>query len=519
MRKRLVIGITLAPYEAGLLKEFLLAQKDLSVSCNLRQPLPLRGNADAVIQELAASHERHSGTHVIVSFTYLPYVGEILNRFEGARVVCLKSEWIRCIRGLAKASQAEQDWILDYLKSQHIPIQKNKKTNQKPPTPEHLVQFRERFFEMASELQTTFPDRFSIWPTRVLATSEGQGELLDWIGLAKPARNGHATSIRLPVDETVRLVETKVITRAQVMQDTTFVITTFMRDASRDRLIESIRAFYADAKIIVVDNGPDPQPREDIQEYHVLPFDCGLSAMRNFALTRVTTPYMMLLDDDFVFTEDTRIEVLATALESTQADIVGGALQEKDGAFPTFTKILFLDKQNRLVFADGFHQRFQLNYEDDIYDLYHHDTIPNFFLLRMSTMRDHKWDENIKINGEHVDYFFRIRGKRKVLFCPHVCAFHARDLNEASPVYKKYRHRNFRGILYEKYGITDFFGITLNDSSWFLQPVEQHNGEGPNRAPMWAIDLRQKLLNGSKKKKSLIRALAGKTKRVIIRWI
>ena len=53
--------------------------------------------------------------------------------------------------------------------------------------------------------------------------------------------------------------------------------------------------------------------------------DVGLSAGRNALLSRVQTPYFLLLDDDFEFTAETKIEKLASVVARGEADLVAGA--------------------------------------------------------------------------------------------------------------------------------------------------------------------------------------------------
>lgn len=66
---------------------------------------------------------------------------------------------------------------------------------------------------------------------------------------------------------------------------------------------------------------------------------CGVSdvlqgwfAGRNLAVSQVTTKYLLWVDDDFIFTADTKLEKLVDVLERTTLDLVGhssvGALFE-----------------------------------------------------------------------------------------------------------------------------------------------------------------------------------------------
>lgn len=48
----------------------------------------------------------------------------------------------------------------------------------------------------------------------------------------------------------------------------------------------------------------------------------GWFAGRNLAVSQVTTKYVLWVDDDFLFSHDTKIEVLVDVLEKTELDVV-----------------------------------------------------------------------------------------------------------------------------------------------------------------------------------------------------
>lgn len=55
----------------------------------------------------------------------------------------------------------------------------------------------------------------------------------------------------------------------------------------------------------------------------------GWFAGRNLAISQVTTKYYLWVDDDFLFTENTKIEKLVEVLEKTNLDMVW-----KSGHYP-----------------------------------------------------------------------------------------------------------------------------------------------------------------------------------------
>lgn len=80
----------------------------------------------------------------------------------------------------------------------------------------------------------------------------------------------------------------------------TFIIHTFKRPDCLSRLLESIKEYYPNTPVIVYDDSE---------------FDRGLSWGRNHLVSQVKTKYFLLLDDDFVFTNETKIERLVEKAE------------------------------------------------------------------------------------------------------------------------------------------------------------------------------------------------------------
>src|SRR5207302_98992 len=112
------------------------------------------------------------------------------------------------------------------------------------------------------------------------------------------------------------------------------LIKTFLRPDCVRRLVTSILARYPDAHLIIADDG---DPDETVREYYadlsaaghqilLLPFNVGISAGRNRLVEASTRPYLLLLDDDFVFTGETRIETFVEVLEADRSlGVAGGS--------------------------------------------------------------------------------------------------------------------------------------------------------------------------------------------------
>ncbi|XP_078698801.1 beta-1,4 N-acetylgalactosaminyltransferase 2-like [Branchiostoma floridae x Branchiostoma belcheri] len=78
-------------------------------------------------------------------------------------------------------------------------------------------------------------------------------------------------------------------------------------------------------RIIVAD---DNRPFEDLQSEHVdhyiMPHKSGWFGGRNLGVSQVTTPYLLWLDDDYVFHEETKLEVMVDILDNSNLDVVSG---------------------------------------------------------------------------------------------------------------------------------------------------------------------------------------------------
>ena len=98
----------------------------------------------------------------------------------------------------------------------------------------------------------------------------------------------------------------------------------------------SIRRIYPNIRVIVGDdtpeysgNNPPEWSKHPQTTLMALPPDCGLALGRNILVDAVTTPYFVLLDDDFIVTENTRLEsMLQVLFDNPDVDIVGGGLTD-----------------------------------------------------------------------------------------------------------------------------------------------------------------------------------------------
>lgn len=187
-----------------------------------------------------------------------------------------------------------------------------------------------------------------------------------------------------------------------IAQAVTAIIKTFERPERPLRLLKSIRQYYPDLPVIIIDDSSQPlaHPWDAQTTYVFTEYDIGLSEGRNRAVDRVTTPYTLILDDDFLFTADTKLEKFLNVLETTPYQLVGGRVMDWGrkrlifrGLMYVQDNILYFDTYRKGPILSGFPQ---------------YDFVLNFFLASTEMLRTLRWDSELKIR-EHEDFFWRLK--------------------------------------------------------------------------------------------------------------
>ena len=108
------------------------------------------------------------------------------------------------------------------------------------------------------------------------------------------------------------------------MLDVTFCIKTLERPRSCQKCIHSIRRFYPQSPIIVVDDSPLAYEYKGSNVKLLRPgLDVGAAAGRNIAIDAVETPYMVMIDDE-TLSVDTPAD-LERAIKMMQDDLLMNA--------------------------------------------------------------------------------------------------------------------------------------------------------------------------------------------------
>lgn len=224
----------------------------------------------------------------------------------------------------------------------------------------------------------------------------------------------------------------------------TAVIKTFERPRQVRRLVRSIRRIHPELPIIVVDDSRDPVDLEEFDDLEmlVLPYNTGISAGRNAALERITTPYALFLDDDFVFCRRTHLaEPLAAMDANPTIDIMGGQVAN----LPDFS---VNDYEDAPLFPGAAAPA--VPFGSTIGGLRVYPKVANFLLARADRLRLVGWSDELKLL-EHRDFFTRAAGVLVTVYNPRWRVLHARNPFDRSSPARVENERAAGLVLWQRY--------------------------------------------------------------------
>ena len=240
------------------------------------------------------------------------------------------------------------------------------------------------------------------------------------------------------------------------MKDVSFIVKSFERPDCTRVLVDSIMKFYPKNKIIIADDSETPEPilGPNITWFD-LPHDSGLSKGRNELVKRVKTKYFVLLDDDFIFTDKTKIEYFVSVMENTNLDICGGEVfnYKENKMLSYFANFVFKEDGYHLVQSPVDHKNTS--------NVRFCELILNFFIARTDSIRRMGgWDPDLKV-AEHTDFFLRCKKANvHVGYTPTVIINHSQERPEGSK-YTKYRMRGrqFTDLMIHKQNLTTLTNV------------------------------------------------------------
>lgn len=215
----------------------------------------------------------------------------------------------------------------------------------------------------------------------------------------------------------------------------TLAITHFDRPNHLKRCLDSIRRFYPDIPIMVGDNSVKERPTvpDDVTLIHAEP-DAGLSATRNLLVQNCKTKYILIMEEDFIFTEETRIEKFQDVLNEG-VDLVAGCLEEISGV--RFGSFHFVKRQDGKLQTVSKHGPYSYTAKGTLWQRC--DFTWNFFLTTTELLKKYPWPDHMKVGDEHITWFTSLGPEVKIAHTPQVIVVHDRGGRDEH--YLQYRQR------------------------------------------------------------------------------
>uniref|UniRef100_A0AAQ6APZ7 Beta-1,4 N-acetylgalactosaminyltransferase n=1 Tax=Amphiprion ocellaris TaxID=80972 RepID=A0AAQ6APZ7_AMPOC len=226
----------------------------------------------------------------------------------------------------------------------------------------------------------------------------------------------------------------------------TIATKTFLRYDKLQDLIDSVRRYYPTVTIVIADDSENPKTMSGPYiEHYIMPFGKGWFAGRNLAVSQVTTKYVLWVDDDFIFTANTKLEKLVDVLEKTTLDLVGGAVREATGYTATYRQTISIEPGEEdgdcLHMRRGFHHVIQ-GFPNCVVT----DGVINFFLARTDKVQQVGFDPRLA-RVAHLEFFIDGLGSLHVGSCDDVIVNHATKIrlpwvsqSESDKTYAKFRY-------------------------------------------------------------------------------
>lgn len=242
---------------------------------------------------------------------------------------------------------------------------------------------------------------------------------------------------------------------------TEIVVKSFRRHAALRRFVESVKRHYPAIRVRIVDDSFPDQIGNDTLEMlaqlpgvtvTITPHDIGLPAGRNVGIRESEAEFVVICDDDFVFTCETNLAAMLLPIHEGHVDLCGG-LVRMDGKTAQ-------NWQGRFAFKDRIDGKRDLHLyaitpetspveELAGYTFRRSDITFNFFAARRSVLVANPYDEQFRITNEHLDSFLTWwQAGVRVAFTPDCICGHR---HETSDEYKRLRNRSHAGKLSTKW--------------------------------------------------------------------
>ena len=201
----------------------------------------------------------------------------------------------------------------------------------------------------------------------------------------------------------------------------TAIISTANRPKSLRRLVQSVRKQLPELKILVADYSSEPRVPKQVDQVKVPP-GVGRASACNAMLSRLRTPYFLLIDDRAELTEESQIESLLQLVAEDKLDLAAGDFVGSRRKLWFFVKREPQPGHGLLEFA-GEQLTLQPGHRTIGEGYAWCDFVHNFYVARTAKVRNlGGWDPELE-NDEREEFFVRAqRQGLRVGLAPEVVA-------------------------------------------------------------------------------------------------
>ena len=289
-------------------------------------------------------------------------------------------------------------------------------------------------------------------------------------------------------------------TRCSNMSDCVTVVSkTSRRPHLILRLARSVRKNLGyDLPFVVYDDGPNDisdEIKQQISEFPLMRYivsmneDLGIGNGRDRSMYQVKTKYLFLLDDDMIFTSNTRIKKLVRLLEVTDVSVAAACESNVGCSFSGILQFGYFSEtrsKRRLGQFKGLETCETVHGSIPQFpNCYRCDITSNIFLARTDHMLDiGGWDPELMI-VEHRDFYIRLKAAgMKLAVCDDVTVRHARPyrgtLSQGEGFVEKRRRggSRFKSLIMNRWNIQNVFeisgkGLRTNEDGELMYTVRE----------------------------------------------
>ena len=239
-------------------------------------------------------------------------------------------------------------------------------------------------------------------------------------------------------------------------------IKTFYREESLFKALDSIKKYFPlSYKLYIADDG-EVSDRKEYRyqtlenEGHViirLPFNSGISVGRNEIIKKATEDYILIMDDDIILQDSKSVINMKNALDAKDdIGVCSGMLFLENGNYMTsegYQKGIQIEIDRGMLFR---HSSAKKIYKAGGSMYVYADQVVNFFLAKRAVFDDITWDNRIKVEWEHLDFFLMLKKtKWKVTSCLDAKAVHMNSVHDSN--YNYFRRSVSNNYFYNKHEI------------------------------------------------------------------